>query len=71
MHQRRQFYLCLLSREKTTLDAKLAFRLGVNLILNVNDLDTAKVLFARVIKEHRNFYALFNAELSRKDTGGR
>ncbi|MDR3570469.1 MAG: zinc-ribbon domain-containing protein [Syntrophobacteraceae bacterium] len=67
MHQRRQFYLCLLSREKTSMDAKLAFRIGVNLILNVNDLDKAKVLFARLIKEHRNFYALFNAELSKKD----
>ena len=67
MHQRRQFYLCLLSRGKTTMDAKLAFRIGVNLILNVKDLDKAKVLFARLIKEHRNFYALFNSELSKKD----
>ena len=67
MHLRRQFYLCILSREKATLDAKLAFRIGVNLILNVNDLDKAKVLFARTMKEHRNFYALFNAELAKKD----
>ncbi len=67
MHLRRQFFLCLLSREKTTMDAKLAFKIGVNLILNVNDLAKAKVLFARSLKEHRNFYALFNAELARKD----
>lgn len=67
MHLRRQFYLCLLSREKTTMDEKLAFRIGVNLILNVNDLEKTKVLFARCLKEHRNFYALFNAELARKD----
>ncbi len=66
MHMRRQFYLCLLSREKTTMDANLAFTMGVNLILNVNDLDKVKVLFARLMKEHRNFYALFNAELAKK-----
>ncbi len=66
MHMRRQFYLCLLSREKTTMDANLAFTMGVNLILNVNDLDKVKVLFARLMKEHRNFYALFNAELVKK-----
>lgn len=67
MHLRRQFYLCLLSREKNTMDEKLAFRVGVNLILNVKDLDKAKVLFARLMKEHRGFYALFNSELSKKD----
>lgn len=66
MHLRRQFYLCILSPDRPTLDAKLAFRMGVNLILNVNDLEKAKVLFARAMKEHRNFYGLFNAELSKK-----
>jgi hypothetical protein len=66
MHLRRQFYLCLISRDKTTLDAKLAFRMGVNLILNPRDLEKAKVLFARAMKEYRNFYGLFNAELARK-----
>ena len=66
MHMRRQFYLCLLSREKSTLDAKLAFRMGVNLVLNIRDLDKAKVLFARAVKEYRGFYGLFNAELARK-----
>ncbi|MDR3553279.1 MAG: hypothetical protein P4L55_00860 [Syntrophobacteraceae bacterium] len=67
MHLRRQFYLCLLSGDKTSLDAKLAFRIGVNLILHVNDLDKVKVLFARLMKEHRNFYALYNSELAKKD----
>ena len=67
MHLRRQFFICLLSRDKTTMDAKLAFRLGVNLILNVNDIDRVKVLFARLIRDHRNFYGLFNEELVRKD----
>jgi hypothetical protein len=66
MPVRRQFYLCLLSNEKPTLDSKLAFSLGVNLILNVADLEKVKVLFARAIKEYKNFYGLFLAELSRK-----
>ncbi len=66
MHLRRQFYLCLLSRDKPTLDAKLAFRMGVNLILNSQDLDNAKVLLARAMKEYRNFYGLFTAELAGK-----
>ena len=66
MHQRRQFYLCLLSQDKPTLDAKLAFRMGVNLILNVNDIEKAKVLFARAMKEYRSFYSLFNTELAKK-----
>ena len=62
MHLRRQFYLCLLSQDKPTLDAKLAFRMGVNLILNVKDIEKAKVLFARAMKEYRSFYSLFNTE---------
>jgi hypothetical protein len=66
MHLRRQFYLCLLSDDKPTLDAKLAFRMGVNLILNIHDLDKAKVLFARAMKEYKNFYGLFNTELAAK-----
>lgn len=66
MHLRRQFYLCLISPDKPTLDAKLAFKMGVNIILNVRDLEKAKVLFARAMKEYRNFYGLFNTELARK-----
>lgn len=66
MHLRRQFYLCLLSTDKPTLDAKLAFNMGVNLILNVRDIEKAKVLFARAMKEYKTFYGMFNAELARK-----
>jgi hypothetical protein len=66
MHLRRQFYLCLLCLDKPTLDANLAFRMGVNLILNSQDIDKAKVLFARAMKEYRNFYGLFTAELAWK-----
>ncbi len=66
MHVRRQFYLCLLSDTLPTLDAMLAFRMGVNLILNVADLEKAKIIFARSLKEYKNFYGFFNAELGRK-----
>ncbi|MGC9196772.1 MAG: zinc-ribbon domain-containing protein [Syntrophobacteraceae bacterium] len=67
MQLRRQFFLCLLSSEKTTLDAKLAFTMGVNLIINVKDLDKVKLLFARGLREYKNFYGLFNSELVKKD----
>lgn len=66
MHMRRQFYLCLLSEDKPTMDAELAFRMGVNLVLNVQDIEKAKVIFARTMKEYRSFYNLFNAELAKK-----
>lgn len=66
MHVRRLFFLCLLSDTKPTLDAMLAFRLGVNLILNIQAIDKAKVILARAMKEYRGFYSFFNAELTRK-----
>jgi len=66
MHQRRQFFLCLLSRQEPTLDTKSAFRIGVNLILNFRDIEKTKIMIAREMKEYRNFYSLYNAELAKK-----
>lgn len=66
MHQRRQFFFCLLSTDKPTLDSKLAFNMGVNLILNVEDIEKAKIILSREMKEYRNFYSLFNTELAKK-----
>ena len=66
MHVRRQFFLCLLSETKPTLDAMLAFRMGVNLVLNLRDLEKAKIILARSMKEYRNFYGVFSAELAGK-----
>ena len=66
MHLRRQFYLCLVSEAMPTLDAMLAFRLGVNLIVNVQDLEKAKIILARSLKDYKNFYGFFNAEMNRK-----
>lgn len=66
MHVRRQFYVCLLSETHPTLDAMRAFRMGVNLIVNVQDLEKAKIILARSMKEHKTFYSFFNSELNRK-----
>ncbi len=66
MHVRRRFYLCLLSETMPTLDAMLAFRMGANMILNIRDLEKAKIIFARSMKEYKTFYGFFNAELNRK-----
>jgi predicted Zn finger-like uncharacterized protein len=66
MHTRREFFLCLLTEELPTLDHMSAFRKGVNMILNIRDLDKAKILLARVLKEHHIFYKTFRDELTRK-----
>jgi hypothetical protein len=66
MHQRRQFFMCLISAVKPTMDSKSAFMMGVNLILNVRDLEKAKIMLAREMREYRNFYGLFNTELATK-----
>lgn len=66
MHVRRQFFLCLVSEVHPTLDAMLAFRMGVNLIVNVRDLEKTKLILARSMKEYKTFYNFFNSELNRK-----
>lgn len=66
MHLRRQSFLCLLSETLPTLDTTLAFRLGVNLTMNLQDIEKAKLILARSLKEFKNFYTFFNAELNRK-----
>ena len=66
MAMRRQFFLCLLSEDSPTLDQLLAFRLGVDMILNVQDLEKAKVILVRTMKEHKAFYKFFTTELERK-----
>lgn len=66
MHARRTFFLCLLSGTHPTMDRMTAYRLGVDMILNVRDLDNAKIVLPRAMKEHRSFYAIFFDELSKK-----
>jgi len=66
MHQRRQFFLCLLSENLPSLDQLLSFRIGTDLILNVQDLDKTKIVLVRAMKDHKSFYKIFNNELERK-----
>jgi predicted Zn finger-like uncharacterized protein len=66
MHVRRQFFLCLLSENLPTLDRLVAFRLGVDLIINLRDLEKSKLILVRTMKDHKTFYKAFNSELERK-----
>lgn len=66
MHSRRHLFLCLLSENLPTLDRMVAFRLGVDMILNVRDLNKAKVMFVRSMKEYKHFYKVFADELEKR-----
>ncbi|NLI80583.1 MAG: hypothetical protein GX443_02695 [Deltaproteobacteria bacterium] len=66
MHVRRNFFLCLLSDQKPTLDHMLAFQNGVDLIFSTADLDKMKVILTRAIKDHEGLYKVFADELGRK-----
>lgn len=66
MHSRRHLFLCLLSERHLTLERMVAFRLGVDMVLNVKDLDKAKIMFVRGIKDHRHFYKAFTDELEKR-----
>ena len=66
MHSRRHLFLCLLSEQLPTLERMLAFKHGVDMILNVRDMDKAKVLFVRAMKDHRHFYKVFADELEKR-----
>lgn len=66
MHVRRTFFLCLVSETLPSLDRFMAYRLGVDLVLNVADLDKAKIILVREMKDHSAFYKVYNDELARK-----
>ena len=66
MHLRRQYFVCLLSETLPTLDSMLAFRMGVNLTLNMQDIEKAKLILARSLKEYKSFYSFFHGELNKK-----
>jgi predicted Zn finger-like uncharacterized protein len=66
MPARREYFLCLVSPTLATLDRMNAFRLGVDLILNERDLDKAKILMMRAMKDQRYFYKTFTEELEKK-----
>lgn len=66
MHSRRRFLLCLLSDELQSLDRITAFRLGVDLIINIKDLQKLKILLIQGLKEHASFYRIFSDEVLRR-----
>ena len=65
---RRRLFLCLLTDEAPTLDLMAAFCAGVNVIINVQEVEKMPVILDRVMRDHRAFYALFSEELGKKDT---
>ncbi len=66
MPSRRKSFLCLLSEQTPTLDPMAAFRIGANLILNLQDVEKMPVILDPLLKDHENFYAVFNDELAKR-----
>ena len=66
IHVRRRFFLCALSEAVSTFDQLKAFKMGVNLILNSQDLDRAAAILKQAMKSHENSYRLFREELTKK-----
>lgn len=68
MPARRRTFLCLLSERIPTLDFLEAFRIGANLVLNLQDIEKMPMILDRLMKEHEVLYAVFNDELIRRGT---
>jgi hypothetical protein len=68
MPMRRRSFVCLVTKETRTLDPMAAFRLGVDLIFNLQDVEKMEVVLARLIQDHQRFYAMFTDELGKKET---
>lgn len=66
MHMRRQFFLCLVSEGLPSLDQFLGFRIGVDMTVNVKELDKIKIMLVRAMKDHGAFYKVYLEELGRK-----
>jgi CheY-like chemotaxis protein len=68
MPARRKSFLCVLSEQTPTLDHLAAFRIGANLIINLQDVEKMPVILDRLVKEYEAFYAVFNDELTKRGT---
>jgi CheY-like chemotaxis protein len=66
MPTRRKTFLCVLSEQTPTLDHLGAFRIGANLIINLQDVEKVPLILDRLVKEHEAFYAVFNDELAKR-----
>jgi hypothetical protein len=68
MGLRRASMLCLLCEETPSLDRMAAFRVGANLIVNVQDIEKLQNVLSHMMKEHQSSYAIFDDELSKRGT---
>ncbi len=67
MTSRRKMVVLLLSKHLRTMDNMASFHLSVNQIMNLGKISGMELLLKRTIKEHEQFYAIFNESL--KKTG--
>ncbi len=67
MMSRRKIVVFLLSKRLSTGDNMASFQLSVNQTMNIGKLNGMEVLIKRTIKEHEQFYSIFNESL--KKTG--
>lgn len=66
MDMRRQLFVCLLSEGLQTLDQLAAFRMGVDMVLNLKDLSKTRIILNRTMKEHFVLYRIYKDELNRR-----
>ncbi len=65
---RRAVLMCLLCDEKPTLDFKAAFCAGVNLVVNVQDVERLPGILSDTMEQHATSYEIFEDELRRRRT---
>jgi DNA-binding response OmpR family regulator len=68
MGLRRASLLCLICEETPSLDYMAAFRVGANLIVNVQDIEKLQNVLSHMMKQHQASYAIFDDELSKRGT---
>lgn len=67
MVSRRRIFVVLITERYRTMDSMAAFHESVNLVVNPSSLNEVDKILERTIKEHEQFYAVFNDSL--KKTG--
>ncbi|MBF0201844.1 MAG: zinc-ribbon domain-containing protein [Desulfamplus sp.] len=65
MMSRRKVIVFLLSRTQSTMDNMASFNFSVNQIMNLGKLNGMEGLLKRTIKEHDQFYSVFNDSLKK------
>jgi len=65
---RRAVLVCLLCEQKPTLDFKAALCAGVNLVVNVQDVERLPGILSDMMEQHETSYEIFEDELRRRRT---